>query len=176
MATYKEKLEGLTLREGALATKERELAEERSLLLNEIADLEKERQALSPELTNSEIKSIRRAMSVVGKALTSEDVIFGHIQLLDEEPEETNGGYRGAHTNKYSIHMTCTFVEDHAVGLDYNVIIKTKNPHIQAIVRDMLDDGEEGDMPANNWSADWDYYTKFSIKNTISNEDYYKET
>jgi len=174
MATYEEKLSLLTLRENALLTKERELAEERSSLLQEIADLEKTQRALSPELTTDEIKSIRRAMSIVGKAVTSEDVIFGSIQLLDEEPEETDGGYRGNHMNKYSIRMSCVFVEDHAVGLQYSVTIKTKNPHIKAIVRDMLGQGEEGDLPANTWNADWEYYTKFSIKNTISNDIYYK--
>ena len=111
-------------------------------------------------------------MTVVGKAVTSEDVVFGTIRLVDEDPEETEGGYRGNHMNKYSIHMQCNFVEDHAVGLNYIVIIKTKNPHIKTIVRDMLGKGEEGDLPGNTWTADWDYYTRFSITNTISDEEY----
>ena len=174
MATYETKLEALKIREAALKTKEYELSNERVSLMHEIAELEEEQRALSSELTNREIASIRKAMTVVGKAITSDDVIFGTIRLLDEEPEDTAGGYRGDHTNKYSIRMACTFVEDHAVGLQYKVIIKTKNPHIKAIVRDMLGDGEEGALPANTWEADWDYYTKFSIKNTINDTEYNK--
>ena len=174
MTTYEEKLALLTLREEAIRTKERELEDEHRIIREELAQLETERLATSPVLTKREIVSIRKAMTVVGKAVTSSDVVFGHIHLVDEEPEETAGGYMGDHTNKYSIRMLCKFVEDHAVGLEYTVVIKTQNPHIQAIVRNMLGKGamEEGDMPTNYWNADWDYYTTFSITNTISDEEY----
>jgi hypothetical protein len=171
MTTYKEKLAHLSIRENELRIKERELAEEQISLQNEIAQLEAEQLAATPELTENETTSIRKAMSVVGKALTSKDVIFGTIRLEDEEPEETAGGYKGDHMNKYSIHMSCTFVEDHAIGLLYNVTIKTKNPYIKSIVRKMLGKGEDGDMPTNTWTADWDYYTKFSITDTISDDE-----
>ena len=173
MATHEEKLENLKNQEIELNKKEQQLYEERMRINYEIEKLDAEFLAENSGLTRNELIRLRRTLTIIGQAVSSDNVIFANIRIEDQEPEETNGGYLGNHTNKYSISMSCSFVEDCATGLSYNVNIKTTNEAVKAVIRSMITSNEcldDETKPRNYWNADWDFHYKITLKNPMDKD------
>jgi hypothetical protein len=180
MASFDEKIAAIEAKQNELAKREAELAAERNQLCDELENLRSLQLAANGGLPEEEVNSLKMALTVVGKAISSEDVVFGSLSLVDEAPEETDSGYQGKQKHKFSIHIECGFVEDCAVGLRYEVKIKTKEEAVRAIVRSMITSTEYiteeyRSEPRNRWGIDWDYHDKIILKNPYTKEEYYKK-
>lgn len=180
MSTLEEKIAALEAKHAALTEKERELMREREALHDELDNLKAQQLAENGGLPEDEVNSLKMALTIIGKAISSEDVVFGGLELVDEEPEKTDAGYQKDIQHRYSIHMECGFVEDCAIGLRYNVKIKTMDEAVRNIVRSMITSNEyitdeyRGE-PRNRWGIDWDFHEKIILKNPYSIEQYYKK-
>ena len=180
MASFDEQIAAVEAKQKELAKRESELAAERNRLWDELENLKALQLAANGGLPEQEVNSLKMALTIVGKAISSEDVIFGELRLVDEEPEETSGGYHEKEKHRFSIHMECGFVEDCAIGLEYNVKIKTKDEAVRKIVRSMISsteyiNKEYRDEPRNRWGIDWDYHDKIILKNPYTREEYYRK-
>jgi hypothetical protein len=180
MASYEEQIAAIEAKQEELTKQEAELAKERNRLWDELSDLKARQVAANGGLLDVEVNSLKMALTIVGKAISSEDVVFGQLRLVDEEPEVTDCGYQGKKKHKFSIHMKCGFVEDCAIGLRYEVEIKTKDEAVRAIVRTMISSTEYiseeyRDEPRTCWGIDWDYHDKIILKNPYSKGEYYKK-
>ena len=180
MASFEEQIAAVEAKQNELSRREAELAAERNRLWDELEDLKAQQLAANGGLPEEEVNSLKMALTIVGKAISSEDVVFGGLCLVDEEPEETEGGYHMKHKHKFSIHIECGFVEDCAVGLRYEVKIKTKEEAVRKIVRSMITSSEYiteeyRSEPRNRWGIDWDYHDKIILKNPYTKEEYYKK-
>lgn len=180
MSTYDEKIAVIEEGLNQIRRKEAELLEQQAKLQDELENIKAQRLAENGGLPTEEVASLKMAVTIVGKALSDESVVFGSLELVDEEPEKTAGGYHGDKEHRFSIHMDCGFVEDCAIGLRYTVKIKTKDEAVRAIVRSMIGsteyiEEEERDQPRNRWGIDWDYHDKIILKNPYSIEEYYKK-
>ena len=180
MSSYDEKIAAVEAKQLELQKREAELAAERNRLWDELEDLKAQQLAANGGLPEQEVNSLKMALTIVGKAISSENVIFGELRLVDEEPEETSGGYHEKEKHRFSFHIECGFVEDCAIGLQYNVKIKTKDEAVRAIVRSMISSTEYiteeyRDIPRNRWGIDWDYHDKIILKNPYSIDEYYKK-
>jgi hypothetical protein len=180
MPSYEEQIAAVEAKQEELTKREAELAKERNRLWDELENLKSLQLAANGGLPEEEVNSLKMALTIVGKAISSEDVVFGGLWLLDEEPEETEGGYQKKQKHTFSIHIECGFVEDCAVGLRYEVKIKTKEEAVRAIVRSMITSTEYiteeyRSEPRYRWGIDWDYHDKIILKNPYSKEEYYKK-
>jgi hypothetical protein len=180
MASFEEQIAAIEAKQKELTAREVELANERNRLWDELSDLKARQVAANGGLLDDEVNSLKMALTIVGKAISSEEVVFGELRLVDEEPEETDCGYQGKVQHKFSIHMECGFVEDCAVGLRYEVKIKTKEEAVRAIVRSMITSSEyiveeAKSDPRNRWGIDWDFHDKIILKHPYSKEEYYKK-
>ena len=177
MATREEKLENLKKQEVELNKKEQQLYEERMRIDYEIEKLDAEFLAENSGLSRNELIRLRRTLTIIGGVVAADNVIFANIQIVDEEPDATSGGYLGDHTNKYSIRISCSFIEDYAPGLSYNVTIKTTNDAVKAVIRSMISsneclDDEEEKKPRNYWNTDWDFHYKITLKNPMGEDEF----
>jgi len=177
MATREEKLESLKKQEIEVNKKQQELHEERLRIDYEIEKLNAEFLAENSGLSRNELIRLRRTLTIIGQAVTSDNVIFANIQIIDEEPDITSGGYLGDHTNKYSIRVSCSFIEDYAPGLSYNISIKTTNDAVKTVIRSMITsneclDDEEEKKPRNYWNTNWDYNYKITLKNPMDSDEF----
>jgi hypothetical protein len=146
-----------------------ELALKLKANLGALKALEDERLVANSGLTPKEIADCRQALTVIARAVSSEDVIFGSVRVIDEDPEPTEGGYRGNHTNKYSIHIESKFVEDYACGLEYNVRIKTRNAGVKAILNSLIKQVgyvDEADLRDGEWTIDWDFHQRVAMRSS----------
>ncbi len=180
MASFDEQIAAVEAKQKELAKREAELAAERNRLWDELENLKALQLAANGGLPEQEVNSLKMALTIVGKAISSDDVIFGELRLVDEEPEETSGGYHKKEKHRFSIHMECGFVEDCAIGLEYNVKIKTKDEAVRKIVRSMIASTEYSTeeyrgVERNRWGIDWDYHDKIILKNPYSREEYYRK-
>ena len=180
MSSFEEQIAAVEAKQKELTKREAELATERNRLWDELENLKSLQLAANGGLPEEEVNSLKMALTIVGKALSSEHVVFGELRLVDEEPEVTSCGYHGEVKHKFSIHIECAFVEDCAIGLQYNVQIKTKEEAVRAIVRSMISsteyiNEEYKNQPRNRWGIDWDYHDKIVLKNPYSIEEYYKK-
>ena len=180
MSTLEEKIAAVEAKQVELAAKEREILREQQTLHDELESLKAAQLAANGGLPEDEANSLKMALTIVGKAISDERVVFGGLELVDEEPEQTNAGYQGKVQHRFSIHMECEFVEDCAIGLRYNVKIKTKDEAVRNIVRSMITSSEyiteeyRGE-PRNRWGIDWDFHDKIILKNPYTIEEYYKK-
>lgn len=180
MASYDERIAAIEEKQNELRRKESELEEQRIELAKEKEMLEAQRLAENGGLDESTMASLKMALTVVGKAISSDDVVFGGFDILHEEPDETEGGYHGNHKHPFSISIDCSFVEDCAIGLSYSVKLKTTNEAVKAVVRSMITSTEyireeEQEEVRNSWRIDWDYHDKIILKNPYTIEEYYKK-
>jgi hypothetical protein len=180
MSTLEEKIAAAEAKQQALMAKERELLREREALHDELENLKAAQLAENGGLPDDEVSSLKMALTIVGKAISDDSVVFGGLELVDEEPEKTDGGYHPDIEHRFSIHMECGFVEDCAIGLRYNVKIKTKDEAVRNIVRAMISSTEYiteeyREEPRNRWGIDWDFHDKIVLKNPYSIEEYHKK-
>lgn len=180
MSSFDEQLLAIEKRQSELFEKEREIYKEQEALQAEKERLESLRLAENGGLPDDEVNSLKMALTIVGKAISDEDVVFGTFELVDEEPEETDAGYQRNVQHRFSIHMECGFVEDCAVGLRYTIKLKTKDEAVRAIVRAMISsteyiNEEYRSDPRNRWGVDWDFHEKIILRNPYSKEQYYKK-
>lgn len=135
----------------------------------EVEDLlQKHRATMTAHLSEEEEKWLRDELTVVGTILCGENVIFGSLKLLDEEPDEmhTSGYFGTEHSKKYSIEMNVSICTEFKASLSCNVIVKTKTPCIEAIVREMFESSEESYNPdpiRREWNINWDYHNTIEL-------------
>lgn len=170
--------------EYALLQRKRDAVEENmSGIFAKIERLRKERDQKSDKLTPEEELEFRYALTIVGELLENENVLFGGVYILDEEPnkEDIHTGYFGdSGPRKYSIAIETHFVLDVSPGLSVNVKIKTKTPAIKRIVQDMVESTEyvreeEKLVERTSWRIDWDYHDRITIKNKVTQAEYFKK-
>jgi hypothetical protein len=180
MSSFEEQIAAVEAKQEELRKQEAELAKERNRLWDELENLKSQQVAANGGLSATEVNSLKMALTIVGKAISDDHVVFGQLRLVDEEPEETDCGYQGKKKHKFSIHMECGFVEDCAIGLRYEVEIKTKDEAVRNIVRSMITSTEYiteeyRSEPRTRWGIDWDYHDKIILKNPYSKREYYKK-
>jgi hypothetical protein len=181
MASFDEKIAVVEAKQKELMRQEAKLAEERTRLRDELEFLKVQQLAENGGLPEDDVNSLKMALTIVGKAISDENVIFGVFKLVDEEPEEKDEGYNGKNKHPFSIHMECGFVEeDCTIGLSYTVLIKTKEEAVRAIVRSMISSTEHctdeySSEVRNQWGAHWDFHDRFILKNPYTIEEYYKK-
>jgi hypothetical protein len=182
MESYEDKAKELENKIKDSRIKKAQIADEESKLLFQLEQLKAEKIAKYEGLSQSEIDSVKNATLVIGRMLYSNDVMFGHLQIINEDPDITEGGYKGSELYKYSIHIKTKFIEDYGTGLSYDIIIKTKSPGVVSIINSIITtsqssyedydyDEESGEMKIKpeaviktSWETDWDYHQKFIIK------------
>ena len=159
--------EALSRREAELEAQEREIERERRKIKERLEEIEKEKIRQSPELDAETERWLRDELTVVGRILCGDNVLFGGLNLLDEEPDEMNSeGYFGeTHSKKFSISVKVDVMTEFTAGLCVRVDVRTKLPKIEAIVREMFGstDNEE-DTGRRNWPIDWDYYYRVELR------------
>jgi hypothetical protein len=135
------------------------------------------------DLSQKERLELRRALTIVGQTLTSASVIFGKVELVDDDPVPTERGYCGnAITLPYSFEMTCEFVGDCAMGVRYSLVIRTRSSAVRTLVRHMfrqrgfVEDTLTTDMDRTEWLIDWDYHKSIEVIEPLSESDYFDES
>jgi hypothetical protein len=124
MTTYEEKIKAVKDKLSEFHKKRALLLEEESKLNTELEMIKLEEHAKNSGLTEKEIKEIKESIQVIGKMLSSSDVMFGTLRILNEDPDITYGGHKCDEQQlKFSIKIECNFVADFVVGLIYNVSI-----------------------------------------------------
>lgn len=177
MSTFDKKIEALEKRRAEIAATEEKLRRETEKIDEEIVRLGKEKVEASDKLTPQEEKDLRKRLTVLGGLLTKERVLFAYLRLKSEEPDtDVASGYCGIEiTGKYSISIETYLIEEYGgPGFRINATIKTKVPHVEAIVREMFDDNyKEPGMPAFRtlWNTDWDYGNRIILRNPVSPDD-----
>jgi hypothetical protein len=159
--------ETLGRREAELEAQEREIERERRKIKQRLEEIEKEKIRQSPELDAETEKWLRDELTVVGKILCGDNVLFGGLNLLDEEPDEMNseGWFGETHSKKFSISVKVDVVTEFTAGLCVRVDVKTKLPKIEEIVREMFGSTDNGeDTGRRNWPIDWDYYYRVELR------------
>jgi hypothetical protein len=180
MATYEEKIKSVKEKLSEFHKKRALLVEEESKLNTELELIKLEEHAKNSGLTEDEIKEIKKSIQVIGNMLSDNNVMFGTLRILNEDPDITYGGHKCDEQQlKFSIKIECNFVADFGIGLIYNVSIKTKNETIVRIINEMIsttnsdmeDYDEEGNIIVKpevrnktSWEIDWDYHQKFILK------------
>ncbi len=178
MASYEEKIAAIEKKKEELTERESQICRERKELEDELERIAMERTVENCGLDENDVLILKRYLTIVGTAIGSEDVIFGSVKLLDEDPEP----YKNTHltTKFYSIEMTCSPASDSVVmGMSYTIKIKTRNEYVKNIVRSMFSSteyisDEYESARKDTWYANWDYHAKILIKNAVSKEEYYK--
>lgn len=161
MDALNEKLAALEEKQMEIADKKRRLDDEEYSLMREKHELEQERLKLSKVLLPDQKKQLREELIAVGELLELPAVILGGMRVVSEEPEEND--------QLYSIHIDTRVTFDTGVtGLCVNVIIKTKEPAVEDVVKSLFE--QEGyqdvrDPPQNlSWNIHWDYYNRIKLK------------
>jgi hypothetical protein len=170
----REEERALERREEELRDREREIEKERDRIQRRREEIEAERVKASPELTADEEMWLRDELTVVGNILCGDNVLFGGLNLLDEEPDEMNTeGYFGeTHSKKFSISVKVDVTTEFTAGLCVRVDVKTKLPKIEAIVREMFESTDNGkDVGRRNWPVDWDYYYRVILRKPYVRKD-----
>lgn len=175
MAEYTEQIEKLLRETTELQLQRSDLAVKIAYISNEIDKLEKLRiESLPNELTEEEEKWLRDELTLVGKLVSSDDVNFGSVDLLDEEPDkmDTRGYFGNKHSNKFSIDIKLSISTEFRAGFTCDITIKTKVSKIEAIVREMFKSSEdeyeedkEVKLNRRYWPIDWDYHYKVILQN-----------
>lgn len=167
-----------------LATRE-ELEVKQSEISDQLRRIEDDIQTLKREQTEHTISDlsdeeeiwVRDELTVVGKLLCGEDVIFGGLDLVYTDPDEMNtSGYTGTkHSKKFSIGITVSICTEFKASLRCTIVVKTKSQKIEAIVREMFHSSEDSSHSINpcrrNWCIDWDYYNSIQLKNPFVHPD-----
>jgi hypothetical protein len=173
MAFYKEQRAEL---EDELAAVHRRYTAEIAAVRAEITALELAQVAQHSGLTQGEITGLRETVELLVQTCGAERALFATLTLVDDDPDETAGGYKGPKQNHYSVVIQCQYVEDYGgAGLDYQIMIKTRHDGVRRFVQSMLvpddsydtedDDGEL--VPPTSWHADWDYHTRIRMRSGV---------
>lgn len=179
MSSYDEKVAAIEKKKQELDEKETQINKERKELDDELERIAVERTVENCGLSEEDMLILKRYLTIVGHAITGDDVIIGCVKLLDEEPEP----YKNTHlsTKFYSIQMSCSPASDSVVlGMAYTVEIKTTNEYVKSIVRSMISSTEYipeecKNMRKDTWYAHWEDHSKFVLKNAISRGEYYEK-
>lgn len=166
-----------------LVAKREELQEKEYTIHRELRGLEddikelkrKQMETLVSDLSKDEENWLRDELTVVGKILCDENVMFGGLNLLHEDPVEmhTSGYFGPEHSKKFSIVIDLSICTEFRASLSCTVTVKTKSPKIEAIVREMFESSEDSYKPdpcRRNWPIDWDYHHNIQLKNPYDPE------
>jgi len=160
----------------ALQDKEYELHNELRRLEDDIKELKRKQiENTVSDLSPEEEGWVRDELTVVGKILCGENIIFGGLNLRHEDPDEMNTqGYFGQkHSKKFSIKIDLSICTEFTASLQCDVTIKTKSPKIEAIVREMFESTEDSYKPdpcRRHWPINWDYHYRILLKNPYDPE------
>jgi len=173
---YEAKISELVEKREALQEKEYEINHELRNLETDIAELKrKQMESIVSDLSEDEENWLRDELTVVGKILCGENVVFGGLKLLHDDPDEmhTSGYFGPEHSKKFSIQIDLSICTEFRASLTSNVIVKTKSPKIEAIVREMFESSEDSYKPApcrRDWPINWDYHHNIVLKNPYDPE------
>jgi hypothetical protein len=180
MSTFQEQLTALNARIEASQAQQRKLEQELEAAEQEKQRLISAEEAANSGLTFEEVATFRRALTVVGGLLARPDCMFGKFSILDEDPDETDGGYaNGDEVLKFSFSITQSFVNDIGPGLRTTVSLKTKNKGIKAIVHEMLirqgPQEPDADEFPDLWYVDWDYHQSIELRGAVSQKEFFAD-
>lgn len=173
---YEEKIAELVAKREELQEQEYTISHELRGIEDNIEELKrKQMETIVSDLSEEEENWIRDELTVVGKILCGENVIFGGLKLLHEDPDEmhTQGYFGNEHSKKFSIKIDLSICTEFHASLHCSVIVKTKSPKIEAIVREMFESSEDSYKPEpcrRDWPIDWDYYHHITLKNPYDPE------
>lgn len=168
---YEAKIAELVAERDALEDKEHDLFYKKRKIEDEINELKrKQMEANVSDLSPDEEKWVRDELTVMGKILCGDNVVFGGLYLEHEEPDEMNtGGYFGQeHSKKFSVQINLSICTEFRASLNCKVVVKTKSPKIEAIVREMFESSEDSYKPdpcRRHWPINWDYHYNITLKN-----------
>ncbi len=174
---YEAKISELVASREELQDKQYELSNKLRRLEDEIDELKRQQMENTiSDLSEEEEKWVRDELTVVGKILCGENVIFGGLDLLHEDPEDvdTSGYFGPKHSKKFSIDVDVSVCTEFRASLNCKVTVKTKSPKIEAIVREMFESSEDHYKPdpcRRNWPIDWDYHYSITLKNPYVHQD-----
>lgn len=173
---FESELSELAAKREALQEKEYELHDELRRLDDDIKELKrKQMETMISDLSSEEENWVRDELTVIGKILCGENVVFGGLKLLHEDPDkmETSGYFGPEHSKKFSIEIKLSICTEFQASLTCNVIVKTKSPKIEAIVREMFESSEDSYKPdpcRRDWPINWDYHHNIVLKNPYDPE------
>lgn len=163
-----------------VARRKEEIEDEEVELIRALAEARKREEQKRPDFLSPEDEiTLRRSLTVVGQLLAGDDVLSGGFELVDEEPDEMDGGHYGDTKGlPFSLNVATGFCLDVSPGLGVRATLKTKNAKVRAIVREMITSTEyvrdsEKHQERTYWSIDWDSYSRIEVKNPMTSEEYY---
>lgn len=167
---YEAKISELVAEREGLQDKQYDLSERLRRLEDEIEELKRQKMENTiSDLSDEEETWLRDELTVMGKILCGENVIFGGLDLLHEDPDnvDTSGYFGPKHSKKFSIDMKISICTEFCASLNCKVTVKTKSPKIEAIVREMFESSEDSYKPdpcRRSWPIDWDYHYSIVLK------------
>ncbi len=180
MSTFQEQLTTLNARIEAVQQQKRTLDQELEAAEQEKQQLLDAHQAANSGLTFEEQAIFRRALTVVAGLLARPDCMFGKFSILDEEPDETDGGYANRDEKlSFSFSITQSFVNDIGPGLRTTIVLKTKHKGIKALTHEMLEQKGPREPDADEfpdlWYVDWDYHQSVEIRGAVSQKEFFAD-
>jgi hypothetical protein len=159
MSSYEEKLLALDTRRKALLAKELEIAAERERLAIEQQQLDAQKLIDMHGLTDRQIAHFRTAVTCIVKTICADGVPHAGLTVVDEEPNDPDD-------KPYSIHMACCYSTYDIPGMTFDVIIKTQNQAIVALLRSMIKQispYEDDESKRMSWRVYWDDYETIKL-------------
>ena len=180
MSTFQEQLTALNARIDAVQIQQRTLEQELEAAEQEKQRLISAEEAANSGLTFEEVATFRRALTVVGGLLARPDCMFGKFSILDEDPDETDGGYANRdEVLNFSFSITQAFVNDIGPGLRTIIVLKTKHKGIKSITHEMLEQKGPREPDADEfpdiWYVDWDYHQSVEVRGAVSQKEFFTD-
>ena len=163
-----------------VSRRKQEIEDEEMEMIRALAEARKREEQARPSFLSPEDEiALRRSLTVVGELLAGENVLSGSFELVDEDPDEMDGGHYGDTKGlPFSLNVATGFCLDVSPGLGARATLKTKNAKVREIVREMITSteyirDEEKHQERTYWSIDWDSYSRIEVKNPMTGEAYY---
>jgi hypothetical protein len=159
MEAINQKIADVVEKERMVAKKISDLKHESHTLKMEIHWLEQERLKASRVLTPDEEETLKKELTAVGELLELVAVISGSLRVVSEESDDSE--------KLYSIAIDCgTSYDTGLTGLYAKVVLKTKVPKVEAIVKELFEQvgTVRGRGPTDLvWEKDWDDSTSIKL-------------
>ena len=174
---YESKISELVDKRDELENKRDTLEYELRRLKEDIEELKRKQiENTVSDLSEEEETWLRDELTVVGKILCGENVVFGGLELKHEDPDQmdTSGYFGPDHSTKFSIGVDISICTEFRASLNCEVTVKTKSPKIEAIVREMFESSEDtykSDPCRRSWPINWDYHHSITLKKPYEHPD-----
>ena len=171
-ASYDEQIAALEEKLREMREAEERLQERKRDMEEELAEIVRKRKETMPGLSEKQEKWLRQELTVAGRVFCGKDVLFGSLEIVDEDPTEDSYdigfyGHMSEKTEKkFSVEVSVKMCIEFQAGLRCDIKVKTKTPRVEEIVREMFeqnpDDGE-GTL-RRRWDVNWDYHQSVVLK------------